>query len=334
MTKVSIIIPTYNRAPLLGITLNSFIDLNYPKDHYEIIVADNNSTDNTKNIVDAFIQKGYANIRYFFEPRQGVHYARNSAAKIAQYELLYFTDDDMIADINLMKELVKVFDFNKNVGVATGKVLPCWEKEPPQWIKKHCNNYLLSILDPPYEFVISKELNYLYSCHQAILKKVFFETEGFNPEYTKGHYLGDGESGLNFKIKKLGYLFGYNGSSLIKHIIPQTRTTQRYLNRRLLNNGIAHSYSEIRQFYSKKPKLIGLILFRCLILIPQKILYLILKTIIKKDWNNLRFVLAYIYYYSGRVGFETRFLFNNNFRRFVLKKDWLTNDSEFDSVSI
>lgn len=48
---VSIIIPTYNRSFLLSKTINSFLNINYPSNKYEIIISDNNSDDNTKFIV-------------------------------------------------------------------------------------------------------------------------------------------------------------------------------------------------------------------------------------------------------------------------------------------
>ena len=106
---VSIIIPTYNRAKMLGITIESFMTQSYPKDKYEIIVSDNNSSDNTREVVEEWQGKATVPIRYLFEGRQGVHYARNTAAKAAIGDILYFTDDDMIAANSLLLELVKVF---------------------------------------------------------------------------------------------------------------------------------------------------------------------------------------------------------------------------------
>ncbi len=55
LRTVSIIIPTYNRAKILGITLESCINQTYPKDLCEIIIADNNSSDNTKQVVEEWM---------------------------------------------------------------------------------------------------------------------------------------------------------------------------------------------------------------------------------------------------------------------------------------
>ena len=95
---ISIIIPTYNRANLLPLTLDSFLAQDYPRDRYEIIVADNNSTDTTREVAARYFGNSAVPVKYIFEERQGVHYARNSAAKQASGDILYFTDDDMVAD--------------------------------------------------------------------------------------------------------------------------------------------------------------------------------------------------------------------------------------------
>ena len=92
---VSIIIPTYNRAKILGLTIESCVNQTYPIDLFEIIVADNNSSDDTKEVVKEWQTKSDVPIKYIFEPRQGAHFARNTAAKHSSGEILYFTDDDM-----------------------------------------------------------------------------------------------------------------------------------------------------------------------------------------------------------------------------------------------
>ncbi|MCX6325043.1 MAG: glycosyltransferase [Bacteroidia bacterium] len=336
--KVSIIIPTYNRGKYIGITLQSFLELNYPKNRYEIIVVNNNSTDNTEEVIQQYINNSFGvKLHYLFEPRQGVHYARNTAARMAKFELLYFTDDDMIADTELLNEIIKPFQFDSKVADVTGKVLPKWEEEPPKWILKHCNNYLLSLLNPDYDFIIADSIRFLYSCHQAIRREVFFQVEGFNPEYTKGKYMGDGETGLNIKVRKLGYKFGYNGKSVIFHIIPKSRCSQAYLNRRFENNGRAHAYTSFRE----RGSIFYLVMSICKNLIcrfPMDIIITIIKPIFKKDFSLYlslyRLLIGRLYYLYGNMAFNFNLLTKSNFRKFVLKNDWLSYDKEFDAIKL
>jgi glucosyl-dolichyl phosphate glucuronosyltransferase len=324
--NISIIIPTYNRGNYIGLTIQSFLDQDYKKGDIEIIVCDNNSTDQTKEVVSKLAKK-HNNIRYFFESRQGVHYARNSAAKISKHELLYFTDDDMIADKNLLSEMIKIFEFDKEIGAAMGRVLPHWEVTPPHWVLKHCYNYLLSLYDPPIQFQVSTELGYIYSCHQAIRRDIFFKAEGFNPENTKGVWIGDGETGLNLKVKELGYKFGYNGNSIIHHIIPASRMTQSYLNKRIGNNGFCHSYTEFRENTPTKSKQLVRSLLRTFVKGPLHSAYFFAKAIFKSDISYIRFSIAYQFYYYKRFQYDLKLVFDNRWRKFVLKRDWLTNDT-------
>ena len=67
---------------------------------------------------------------------------------------------------------------------------------------------------------------------------------GYNPENTRGEWIGDGEAGLNRKLQELGYWSGYISSSITYHMIPTERMTQGYLNKRLANQGNCDSYSD------------------------------------------------------------------------------------------
>ena len=114
--KVSIIIPTYNRSSYIVQTLNSFINQDIGLESYEIIICDNNSTDETEFVVKNFINLNSSHkIYYIKESRQGVHFARNTASKFAKGDFLYFTDDDMIANSTTLSELLILFKINSLV---------------------------------------------------------------------------------------------------------------------------------------------------------------------------------------------------------------------------
>lgn len=318
--KVSIIIPAYNRAAMIGITIESFVAQNYPNEDYEIIIADNNSSDNTREVVEEWIAKSDVQIKYLFEKRQGVHYARNSAAKVAAGEILYYTDDDMVADKNLLKNLLKVFDGKNNVASASGKVLPKWEVEPPKWILKYCYNGWLSLNDRPEDLIISHDDPGVYSCHQAILREVFFKAGGFNPENTAGEWVGDGETGLNIKIKEMGYCFAYVGNSVIYHMIPSERMTQSYINKRLGNQGNCDSYTAYRKTHYGRGELYRQILF-FLIKFLRRLFSCIKKLILSRDaWRMDR---AYMSYCVSRMKYDYRLTMDEEWRKMVLKNDWL-----------
>ena len=102
---VSVIIPVYNGANTLGACLDSILDQQYPGDKIEIIIVDNDSTDNTGEVASQY-QYHHRQIRFMYvrETRRGVSIARNTGIRNATGDILLFTDADCIADRGLILE--------------------------------------------------------------------------------------------------------------------------------------------------------------------------------------------------------------------------------------
>jgi glycosyltransferase involved in cell wall biosynthesis len=92
---LSVVICTYNRSSLLVRALES-LEFQEPADlAYEVLVVDNNSSDDTRNVAQHFVEKRPPRFRYIFEPKQGLSYARNAGIANARAEDIAFTDDDV-----------------------------------------------------------------------------------------------------------------------------------------------------------------------------------------------------------------------------------------------
>jgi glycosyltransferase involved in cell wall biosynthesis len=319
---VSVIIPTYNRAQMVGITLESFFNQNYPTDRYEIIVVDNNSSDNTKQVVDEWGSRAPVPLIYVFEGRQGVHYARNTAFKHSSGDILYYTDDDMIAAPDLLAEIIKPFYFDPRVASVTGRVLPRWAEQPPKWVIDYCFNAMLSLQDRRESLIISPDDCGVYSCHQAMRREAFERSGGFNPENTAGEWIGDGETGLNIKLKELGYLFGFIGSSITYHMIPSSRMTQVYVNKRLANQGNCDSYTAFQRGIYSRPRLALHILFHGARMIWHSIEFLGKFVLGSGSWRISR---GKVDYDRSRIRYDFRLMVDEDWRRLVLRKDWLSD---------
>jgi glycosyltransferase involved in cell wall biosynthesis len=317
---VSVIIPTYNRAGMLADTLRSLMQQTYPSDRYEIIVVDNNSSDGTPQAVAGLVKGSPVPITYLCEKRQGVHYARNSAVKHARGSILYFTDDDMLADSMALAELVRSFTVDVRVASATGRVLPRWEAPPPEWILKFCRNGWLSLNDQGEGWFASDEDPGVYSCHMAVRRDVFLQSGGFNPENTAGEWIGDGETGLNLKIRALGYRFAYNGRSIVYHMIPSVRMTQDYLNRRFANQGNCDSYTDFRRDRFSETQL------------RQQVIQHLSKLAAHAERcaqrrsegdDRWRVEQAYTHYYHSRIEYDFKLIQDESWRCLVLRDNWL-----------
>lgn len=115
MLDFSIIIPAFNEAAYLGDTLASVKDAQNLLAHRlgEIIVVDNNSTDNTSQIAKDF------GAIVVFEPINQISRARNAGAKIAKGKYLIFLDADTLLLPRLLKETIELLDTGKIAGGGT-----------------------------------------------------------------------------------------------------------------------------------------------------------------------------------------------------------------------
>ncbi|MCP9493822.1 MAG: glycosyltransferase family 2 protein [Pyrinomonadaceae bacterium MAG19_C2-C3] len=131
---VSVVICTYNRAAMLAPAIEGVLRQASNGVRYELVVVDNNSTDETRSVIESYIENGVANLRYVFEDKQGLSHARNAGIVTTKAPIIAFTDDDVRAESNWVSEINQTFDAHPEVAYVGGKVLPLWEREPPAWL--------------------------------------------------------------------------------------------------------------------------------------------------------------------------------------------------------
>jgi glycosyltransferase involved in cell wall biosynthesis len=321
---ISVIIPTYNRSALLRQTVETFLEQDYPADRWELLLVDNASTDDTWSVITE-LASGDDRIRGLKEPRKGAHFARNSGALAARGEVLYFTDDDMLAEPNLLSAIIEGFEADSKVASVTGKILPRWDTEPPVWVLEHCRNALLSLNDLGESLIVSDDDPGVFSCHQAVKRDAFMRAGGFNPDTNAGVFTGDNETGLNIKIRQLGFRFAYVGSAVTHHMIPASRMTQRYLNSRMADQGFCDSYTDYRAIHPGKARLARRI-------VAHSVLggLTLLKAAAHKASGDSRWRLdlARIFYHRNRMRYDARLLRDDKWRKFALRDDWINDAVE------
>lgn len=130
--RLSIILPTYNRAAALRLALAALLGKHTRAASFELIVVDNNSTDETAALLARIDDPRLLVIR---EPRQGLSYARNTGLKLSHTDYVAFTDDDVEAAPDWAATIVEALDANPDVDGVGGRVLPVWpDGSPPRWL--------------------------------------------------------------------------------------------------------------------------------------------------------------------------------------------------------
>lgn len=116
---ISVIIPSYNYGHLIAEALDSVINQTF-KD-WEIIVVDDGSKDNTKEVVSKYIQKD-SRISYYEQQNAGPSAARNKAMKIAKGDFIQFLDADDLIERKKFEVQLQLFRDNPQAGVVYGSV--------------------------------------------------------------------------------------------------------------------------------------------------------------------------------------------------------------------
>ena len=121
--KLTIVIPTKNRANSLHEAVTFVAPQLKSKD--EIIIIDNNSTDNTKKIVDSLKNSSFLPlISYYKEINSGPSYARNLGIEKSSGDIVAFLDDDCMVSDNWVKIIKKFYSLKKNKNtILQGKII-------------------------------------------------------------------------------------------------------------------------------------------------------------------------------------------------------------------
>lgn len=118
--KVTILITAYNEEKSIAQKVKNTLEIDYPKEKLEILVASDGSTDQTDQIVKSFADKGVKLFRQ--EGRVGKTITQNNAVEICAGEIILFSDATTNYQINVLREILPNFADEK-VGCAAGKLV-------------------------------------------------------------------------------------------------------------------------------------------------------------------------------------------------------------------
>ena len=229
--NISVIVCTYNRCESLRKVLRDLNNLRIPQNtSCEIVIVDNNSSDDTRTVVEAFAIERPDFFKYVCESRQGKSCALNRGLSLAKGDIIAFTDDDVIVDNEWLAEIKRAFESYDCMGIG-GKIIPVWNCEKPVWFEE----------DGPYSLyaaVVKLDLGDeaielrgpAFGANMAFRRTaiekygLFREDLGPNPE----NLIRDEDSEFSRRVSAGGDKIMYIPKAVVYHPVEKQRSEKEY----------------------------------------------------------------------------------------------------------
>jgi glycosyltransferase involved in cell wall biosynthesis len=206
----------------------------------EIIVVDNGSTDETRDVVKSAVGRGRLPVRYVVEPRVGKAHALNTAVAVARGAFLLFTDDDVIVADGWADGLLSGFS-SPEVGAVGGPVLPAWPGSPPEWLNgPHAEVLTLAVADFGPEPRLLTEDEWPVGANMAVRTEVARSYSlPFDPKLgPRGHQAGFHDDVAIISRIARTHKIGYAPAAVVHHRVRPERIDWRYMRRAWFQFGV------------------------------------------------------------------------------------------------
>jgi glycosyltransferase involved in cell wall biosynthesis len=235
---VSILVCTHNRSACLQQALASLVRQKTSLGKFEIIVVDNASSDDTREVVMRFCEH-HAQVRYLYEPRLGVAIARNTGARASSARYIAYFDDDLIAEEDCLHHLLSPFQELAQAPLAVmGKVELLWHRGRPAWFPEN-HESLLSRFDLGSDSRWMGPEDYLITMNVAFERETFVKTGGIREDLSRrGRMLiCSGDNDIFNRYMKLKLPIFYQPKALVHHLVLAPRQTRAWLFKRAFGEG-------------------------------------------------------------------------------------------------
>lgn len=231
---LSIIICTYNRDKYIYNVLQSIAQNDFPTEQYEIVLVNNNCTDNTQSECARF-KADYPQVvmREFVETNQGLSFARNRGIQEGKGDILVYVDDDALVNQEYLQTYADFFATHPDVDAAGGPIIPKYETAEPDWMS-HFTKILITSYKYNGDQVKEFAQNDFPGGGNAAYRASVFEKVGlFNVDLgRKGDSLvGAEEKDIFDKMTTFGMRFFYLPTAILYHLIPEKKLSKEYFDK-------------------------------------------------------------------------------------------------------
>ena len=277
ISSVTVLICTYNRAPLLHETLVTMQEMTPPSNcAVNIVVVDNNSSDDTPCVVAQAAKSARFPISLLHERRQGKSFALNTGLEAASGDVVALTDDDVLPAVDWLVRIVDAFR-TQDVTFVFGKVLPRWScTPPPELLTEPAQDIwgplaIVDYGDTPARYERTNNGQRLpIGANLSFLRSALVAIGGWRTDLGKvNNSLISGEDHEIFmRLRRFDLYSGYYDPLIsVRHYVPASRLTRSYFRRWFYWSGKTHAlmlddlYPELNM--AEVPRIAGIPRFAC-----------------------------------------------------------------------
>ena len=226
-----------------------------PEIDWEIVVVNNNSYDQTAQVVSFYqaVSKFGQRLRYVSEAKQGIAYARRRAVQIAEGELIAFLDDD---NLPTSQWLQAVFDFGRQhsaAGAYGSQIVGRYEvPPPPDFDRIACFLAVIDRGDRPFRYDQIKSWLFPAGAGLVVRKQAWLESVPEQPVLSGVRAQQLSEKGEDIEtlsyLRKAGWQIWHNPAMQIEHMIGCARLSPSYLMKLFRGVGLSRHHTRTLRF--------------------------------------------------------------------------------------
>jgi len=236
---ITVILCTYNRCQSLAKTLESLAGSLLPASiDWEVLVVDNNSSDETRRVAEDFCRRHPGRFRYVYESHPGKSFALNTGVREAHSDILAFTDDDVSVEPTWLQNLTACLGENQWAGAGGRTMLP----QPislPRWLSPKDLGMLGALFDRGPHSAELREA--FYGANMAVRKEMFAKYGFFRTDLgpQPGSQIGNEDTEFGRRLLAAGERLYYEPSAVVYHPVHDDRLQKRYFLTRFFDTGRA-----------------------------------------------------------------------------------------------
>jgi len=228
--NITVILCTNNRCQTLLKALSSVAASEIPESvEWEVLVVDNNSSDQTRQVVQGFCSRYPGRFRYLFEPQPGKSYALNAGIRDARGQILAFMDDDVMVERSWLQNLTASLHKGEWTG-SGGRILPEPEFSPPPWLPAKGPYALLPLAVFDLGVKAGPLLEAPYGTNMAFRRQAFEKYGGFRTDLgpQPGSEIRGEDTEFGRRLLAAGERLWYEPSAVVYHPATERRVRKEY----------------------------------------------------------------------------------------------------------